>query len=306
MPNKKEQWLYGFWGIGCLFPLNGCVNTMVPSNVQIDEFASAEWVNTCEDWDDWDKQGPAFRLFGNSYYVGTCGISAILITGDQGHVLIDGSTEAGADVIIKNIQSLGIPLKDIKWLLHTHEHFDHVAGLAKLQQLSGAKLLASPQAAPVLRTGITAEADPQAGTHDPFPPARVDGLITDNQALTLGNLELTPVATPGHTPGALSWQWQSCENGQCLTLVYSDTLSPVSRDDYHFSDHPQYLDRYRQSINTLATLDCQLLVTPHPSASKMRDRLMSEEGLINIEACSGYARKVSKWLDKRLAKENAS
>ena len=88
------------------------------------------WAATCKDWDDWDKPAPPVRLHANTYLVGTCGISAILITGSAGasggHVLIDGGTERGADLIAANIRSLGFKLRDIKYLLHSHEHHDHV------------------------------------------------------------------------------------------------------------------------------------------------------------------------------------
>ena len=77
------------------------------------------WVETCKDWDDWDKPAPPFSLYGNSYYVGTCGITAVLITGSDGHILIDGATEAGADVIADNIKTLGFNISDVKLLLHS-------------------------------------------------------------------------------------------------------------------------------------------------------------------------------------------
>lgn len=266
----------------------------------------SDWVARCADWDDWDKAGPPYRIYGNSYYVGTCGISAILITGDKGHILIDGATEAGADVIANNIRSLGFSLSDIKLLLQSHEHFDHVAGLARLQQLSGAKLLASAAAAPVLASGVVSSADPQAGMHKPFPPARVDGQVTAGTAVNLGDLSLMPIATPGHTPGALSWQWRSCEAGQCQVLVYADSLSPVSSDSYRFSEHLSYLNAYRAGLNTLAKLDCQVLLTPHPSASNMRTRLQSRDGLSDPQGCVSYADAVTGRLEQRLTKEKTS
>lgn len=218
----------------CIFSLAGCASGTAIKPVS--DYSPTDWVNTCVEWDDWEKPGPPFRIFGNSYYVGTCGITAILVTSDEGHILIDGATEAGADVIVENIKNLGFSLNDVKLLLHSHEHFDHVAGLAKLQKLSGAKLLASPEAAPVLRTGIAADIDPQAGMHEPFPAAQVDGIVRDGEVVSLGNLALTPIFTPGHTAGALSWQWRSCENNRCVSLVYADSLSPISSDSYHFSD----------------------------------------------------------------------
>ena len=237
--------------------------------------------------------------------MGTCGIAAVLITGDDGHILIDGATETGAEVIAANIKALGFSVSDVKLLLHSHEHFDHVAGLARLQEQSGAQWLASPEAAPVLRTGVVADADPQAGIHDAFPPARVDGIVREGTAVTLGKLELMPVATPGHSPGALSWQWQSCENDRCHSVVYADSLSPVSGDSYHFSDHPDYVDAYRDSLHKLAALDCQILITPHPSASKMRDRLATSDGLVDSAGCKSYADAIATKLSTRLAKEQA-
>ncbi|GHA03579.1 CAU/MBL1b family subclass B3 metallo-beta-lactamase [Arenicella chitinivorans] len=264
------------------------------------------WVEACDDWDDWDKPGPPFKVYGNTYYVGTCGISALLITGETGHILIDGGTEAGAAVIAANVQALGFELRDIELLLHSHEHFDHVAGLAELQKISGARLLASAAAAPVLSSGIVAANDPQAGMHDAFPAANVDDIVDLTKPVILGALRLQAHATPGHTHGALSWQWQSCEQSVCVNLVYADSLSPVSRDDYRFNDHLEYLAAYRRGLANLASLDCQLVLAPHPSAAKMRTRLLSKNGLVDNTACQDYASGVLKRLDKRLEKERAS
>ena len=266
---------------------------------------ASDWVNNCTDWDKWDKAGPPYQIYGNTYYVGTCGISAILITGADGHILIDGATAAGAEVIAANIRTLGFSLQDVKLLLQSHEHFDHVAGLARLQQLSGAKLLASAAAAPVLSSGVVDAADPQAGMHQPFPAARVDGLVTPGQQVSLGKLSLMPVATPGHTPGALSWQWTSCEAQLCQVLVYADSLSPVSSDSYRFSQHLSYLKAYRAGLDKLAELECQILLTPHPSASNMRTRLQSSGGLTDANGCVLYSQAVKQRLQKRLAEETA-
>src|SRR5690606_31895327 len=226
--------------------------------------AQAQWAHTCAEWDDWDKPGPPFRVHGNTYYVGTCGIAAILVTGDDGHVLIDGGTEAGAAMIAANIEALGFALADVKLLLHSPEHFDHVGGLAELQRRSGARLLASPEAAPVLASGTTSDEDPQAGMHDPFPAARVDGQIVAGEPVRLGSLALTPVATPGHTAGALSWRWRSCEAGDCREIAYADSLSPVSSDSYRFIDHPAWVEAYRAGIERLAAVRCDIVLTPHP------------------------------------------
>lgn len=260
-----------------------------------------EWVAQCADADDWDKAGPPFRVHGNTYYVGTCGIAALLIAGDEGHVLIDGGTEAGGPLIADNIERLGFKLSDVRILLHSHEHLDHAGGLAELQRLTGARLLASPEAAPVLASGRLSAEDPQAGLES-FPPARVDGEVLSGEPVRLGSLALNPVATPGHTPGALSWQWTSCEGQRCAAIVYADSLSAISNETYRFSDRPAYVEAYRQGLRQLAALDCDILLTPHPMASEMRKRLAA--GSLAAEPrCGAYAASIGARLDTRLAEE---
>jgi metallo-beta-lactamase class B len=129
-------------------------------------------------------------------------------------------------------------------------------------------------------------------------------VIEDGGTVRLGNLMLTAVATPGHTPGALSWHWVSCGGGVCRSIVYADSLTPVSRDDYRFSDHAQYLAAYRASIARVAAMDCDILLTPHPSASDMVRRLAHAK-VDDPGACRDYAASLTKQLDERLAKEAA-
>src|SRR3954452_3933543 len=173
------------------------------------EIAGPQFAAQCKDWDEYDKSAPPVRIFGNTYLVGTCGISSILITTEGGDILIDGGTGADADLIANNVRSLGFRLTDIKYLLHSHEHFDHVGGLAQLQRMTGAQIVASPAAAPVLNSGMASAGDPQSGVNPPFAAARVDRVIHDGEQLRLGNTVLIATSTPGHTPGALTWHWGS-------------------------------------------------------------------------------------------------
>jgi metallo-beta-lactamase class B len=267
--------------------------------------AGPAFAAVCKDWDDWDTPAPPVRIHGNTYLVGTCGISAILIAGSDGHILIDGGTELGAGIVARNIRRLGFRVEDVKILLHSHEHFDHVGGIGRLQQVSGALLMASPAAAAVFQTGAAGPGDPQAGMHKPFASARVDRILRDGETVRLGNLGLVAVATPGHTPGALSWHWGSCDGGICRRIVYADSLSPISRDDYRFSDHVAYVEAYRAGLSKLAALECDILLTPHPSASGMVARL-GRASMEDRDACRDFATSVGEALDERLAKEAAA
>jgi metallo-beta-lactamase class B len=261
------------------------------------------WAGVCGDSTDWDKPAPTVRIHGNTYLVGTCGISAILVTGSDGHVLIDGGTEQGAELIAANIQKLGFKLRDVRYLLHSHEHFDHVGGVARLQQLTGATVIASGPARRVLETGVASTDDPQAGMHKPFAAVRVGRVVADGGEVRLGSLLLTAMTTPGHTPGALSWRWESCDGGMCRTMVYADSLSPISRDDYRFSDHPSTLAAFRASLAMLAASRCEILLTPHPSAIAMKERMSGKQPLFNVNVCRDYAAATTKQLNERIAKE---
>ena len=267
------------------------------------ETAGPVFAARCKEFDDWNKPAPPVRIHANTYLVGTCGIAAILITGTDGHILIDAGTEAGADLIASNIRKLGFNPRDVRYLLHSHEHLDHVGGMARLQQLTGAQVIASAPAAPVLNSGRAGAGDPQAGMHPPFPAARVDRVIADGGTVRLGNLLLTAIATPGHTPGALSWHWGSCDGGVCNRLVYADSLTAISGAQYKFRDHPEDVAAFREGLKKLAATECDILLTPHPSASNMIGRMSGKAPLVNGNACRDYAAAQGKALAERLANE---
>ncbi len=265
------------------------------------------WAAACEDFDEWDKAGPPFRVYGNTYYVGTCGISSLLITSPAGHALIDSGTDKGAEIVLANIRALGFDPHDVKVLLMSHEHFDHVGGMARLQAGTGAMVAATREAAAVLRRGAPGDDDPQAHSgHPSFPP--VAGPIMElrsDEPVMAGGLELRPLRTPGHTPGALSWTWRSCERPACKAIVYADSLNPISSDDYRFSDHPALLEAFHEGIARLAAAPCDIVLAPHPGSAGMRERLLRSKPLVDPTGCRAYADGVTARLNKRLADEVA-
>lgn len=290
---------------GAALALVACTGPQLPAAAQDhDAQMRADWAETCEDWDDWDKPAPLFRVFANTWHVGTCGISVVLIAGDGEFLLIDSGTEGGAQVVLDNLQALAVDPQDIALMLTSHEHFDHVGGMAILQQATGADVLTSAAAAPVLRSGNVSLDDPQTGMHDAMQPVANVGIygVGDDYSDVLERFAIAAIETPGHTPGALTWHWESCNDEQCLTIAYADSLSPVSREDYRFSDHPEYVQAYREGIARLAELDCDVLLTPHPSASHMRDKLVAGDLASGMD-CAAYAENRLAALEARLAQE---
>ncbi|MBP9084816.1 MAG: subclass B3 metallo-beta-lactamase [Kofleriaceae bacterium] len=263
-------------------------------------------VKHCQDRDGWGDPAPPAHVFGNVYMVGTCGIVALLVTSDQGHILIDGATAEAADSIASNIRTLGFKPTDVKILLSSHEHVDHIGGLASLKQITGAQLLARAEARVSLETGTYDKNDPQVGILPPFPAVKVDRLVANGESVTVGSLRLTAIATPGHSPGGTSWTWQSCEGSTCHQFVFADSLNAVSADGYRFTDHPDYVAVLRASMAKLGQLEkCDIILSGHPSLTNLFERLAGQQPLVDPAGCANYAKAAQDRLATRLANEAA-
>ncbi len=284
--------------------LAGCA----PASAQVELPAGTplpEFFAQCQDKDGWTDPAPPIRLYGNVYDVGTCGIVALLIVGDEGHVLIDSGPAEAAPLVAANIRKLGYALDEVKWIVSSHEHHDHVGGVAELHRLTGAKVAANAAAKRQLETGTLEPTDPQAGLLDPYPAIRVDRVLHDGDTLTLGSLTLTMHATPGHAPGSTSWSWRTCEGETCHKVALADSVSAVSADAYRFSDHPDYVATFRGALDAIAKIDCDLVITPHPGASQLYEKLAGDAPLAYPDACRKYAQWGREQLDARLAREAA-
>jgi metallo-beta-lactamase class B len=234
----------------------------------------------CHNCAAWNAPQQPFRIYGNTYYVGTHGLSSILITSRSGHVLIDGALPTSASIIAGHIRALGFRVEDVKLILNSHAHFDHAGGIGELQRLSGARVAALPWSARTLSRGESDAADPQFGIGNPFPAASHVQVIRDGETLRVGSLALTAHATPGHTPGGTSWTWTSCEDRRCQHILYADSQSPVSADDFYFTHNTTYPTAeadFERGLATLERLPCDILLTPHPDASALFERVTARD-----------------------------
>ena len=162
-----------------------------------------------------------------------------------------------------------------------------------------------------MEKGAVPPDDPQFGVIIPISRiARVE-TFRDGETLSAGDLTLTAHLTPGHTPGGTSWTWRSCENNRCLSLVYADSLTPVSADGFLFTrskEYPHAVEDFERSYAFLDSTPCDILITPHPDFSNLWQRLdrrhSNPDALIDPTACRVLTEASRERLKVRLAMES--
>jgi metallo-beta-lactamase class B len=273
----------------------------------------------CGNCADWVKPQAPFNIYGNTWYVGTAGLSSVLITSPHGHILIDGTLPQAAQQIEANIQALGFRLSDVKLIVNSHPHSDHAGGIAYLQRRSRARVAAGAAAVPVLESGRAAADDPQYASLKDFRMPKIAHVrgVHDGEALRVGPLRLVAHLTPGHTDGGATWSWTSCEKAggkeQCRDIVFADSLNANGDPDFRYSGdprNPNVTAALRASIAKMAALPCDIVISAHPAATDVLEKAAAKTAGHNtfIEAggCRAYADEAQKKLDDRLAQERAA
>ncbi|HEV3049171.1 MAG TPA: subclass B3 metallo-beta-lactamase [Longimicrobium sp.] len=283
-----------------------CANTTAVAQAD-DPLTRPYYAEACPSCAEWNQLQAPVRIHGNTYYVGTHGLAAVLITSPEGHVLIDGALPNSAPLILQNIRALGFDPADIRLILNSHAHFDHSGGIAALQRASGARVAASGPSAPVLERGNSGEDDPQHGVLLDFPAVANVQRFADDETLRVGAIAVTAHLTAGHTPGGTTWTWRSCDDAGCVDMVYADSQTPVSADGFRYSDsraYPTAVADFERGYRTLEALPCDILITPHPAASQLWERLARGPGaLVDPMACKRYAANARQQLQRRLESE---
>ena len=220
-----------------------------------------------------------FRIAGNFYYVGASDTTAFLLTGPQGHVLIDGGLPGTPPLIMQSIAELGFKIGDVKVLLNSHAHFDHAGGLAELQKASGAQLWISDGDADIVAAGNGNASDPFLGplrfltylTILKYPAPRIDHRFKDGATIRLGPIALTAHITPGHTPGCTSWSFPVRDGDRELLVVHACSLDPPTGlsfgssvgADLGVGRYAEIRAGFERSFRVLRSLPADIWVTSH-------------------------------------------
>ena len=159
-----------------------------------------------------------FRIFGPLYYVGDKRVCVHLIDTGDGLVLIDAGYPHTIHLLTDSVWRLGFDPKDIRYILHTHGHYDHYGASNEFKKLYGCKLVISRVDAQLLRDNPEASSDSWSRIVTPlaYIPPVFDRELEDGEDFCCGNLKVRCVLVPGHTPGAMAFFFDVEEEGRTL------------------------------------------------------------------------------------------
>jgi metallo-beta-lactamase class B len=221
----------------------------------------------------WNRDYPPFQVIGNIYYIGSNAVAQFLIATPAGHILLDSGFEASVPRLRAHVEALGFRFGDIKYLLTSHAHIDHVQGHALVRQLTGAAVVASAADAPVVASGGKGEAV-YDGVYA-WTPCPVDRVVADGDEITLGGTTLVARVTPGHTRGATTWTMRIGQDskagkdgpaGRPLDVVFfpSANINPGVRLVGN-ARYPEIAADFERSFATWRALPCDVVLGSHPS-----------------------------------------
>jgi metallo-beta-lactamase class B len=219
----------------------------------------------------WNRPFPPYRVLDDIYYVGTNKIAQFLIKTSAGLILIDSGFEASVPQLRENIATLGFRYSDIKLLLTSHAHIDHVQAHAVVRRQTGARVVASALDAPLIERG--GKGDPLYDGVYAWTACPVDWRVRDQEAVTLGSTTLTAHLTPGHTLGALTWTMQATDGGRTLDVVFfpSANLNPgvrlLGRPNY-----PGIVQDFERSFAIWKSLKCDVFLADHGDFYDMSEK----------------------------------
>lgn len=249
--------------------------------------------------------GKPFRIYGNTYYVGTPKHSAILVSSDYGYVLIDTGPKEAARQVAANIEELGFKLTELKAIVLSDTRPEHAGGLSQLVQMTGAQVYTTRPGDQKLRddksfTLKRPQEDQREGARmGSIPMLPHVWVAQDDQVVSISSVRLRALATPGGAAEGMSWTWDSCDGSKCLPTVYAASLQAEGKP----RDRAAAQAAVAASLERLERAPCQLLLTPDPAESGGLERLVKAEGrqdaLKNDAACKAYVEQVREKPAKR-------
>ena len=205
---------------------------------------------------------PPHKIGGNHYYVGTNSLASFLVTTPQGHILINTSYERTVPIIKSSVEKLGFKFSDIKIILGSHAHGDHMEGDAAAKELSGAQVMAMAEDVPALQ-----RMQPGGKAHP------IDKVLHDGDEVNLGGATLHALLTPGHTRGCTTWTMDVQENGKPLRVVIIGSLGVNPGFVLvNNKDAPQIVEEFERAYKVMRSLRADVPLGSHPGMYNMAEK----------------------------------
>lgn len=220
---------------------------------------------------EWNQPFKPFQIIGNIYYVGTSSLACYIIKTNRGLILLDTALQESSPIVRANIESLGFKLKDVKIMLSSHAHFDHVAGHAEMKAATGAKVYAMKADAEIMESGGQKGFHPIKPFYKPF---KVDKTLKDGETVRLGEVAMTAHLTPGHTEGNTAWTMVVEENGKKYNVVFTCSLS--INPGVRMVNNPTWAgvkEAYAKSFQVMKSLPCDVFLGPHAPFFDMEKKI---------------------------------
>ena len=258
------------------------------------------------------------RLIDNIWWVGHSEVGSFLIVTPEGNILLDSTSTAEVNWMVENVVKAGLHLSDIKYIINSHPHEEHIGGLAALQKLlPDAKIITSKATADILATGGKSDFRNIAYGEEArlFEPVKVDGIIGHQETLTLGGVTLTAHLTPGHTTGTTTWSMKVNDNGRTYDAVFMGGVSssgieraPLLNNELY----PEILTDFQQSFKYLRSMNCDIYFEARAISINLNEKLAKRESgenqvspFVNPQDCKKYLEFYEARLNKQLADEKA-
>jgi metallo-beta-lactamase class B len=239
---------------------------------------AAQNVPAVPDNPDWHKPHPGFRVVGNVYYVGTYDLSSYLITTPQGHILINTGMPDSVAMIRSNVEALGFKFSDIKILAATHGHSDHVAGMAEIKKLTGAKMYMHEADAPMLEDGGNSDYRYPKGRGRVYEPVKVDQRLKDGDKISFGGVELVAHHHPGHTKGSTSFTLNVTDAGKTyrVGIMNMGGINPGVKVS-GMPAFPEITQAYARTFHDQKEMQIEIWLASHAGQFKMHDKYKPSE-----------------------------